>query len=84
MDNDSGARRTTPPAAFSFGPAPQGASRLRSRDAPNVPVRKWQDEQVSRFNKRVGEDKDRFAKTFGRVAGRRLTYDELTGRAATE
>lgn len=28
-----------------------------------------------------GQDADRFAKTLGAVAGRRLTYDELTGKA---
>ena len=39
-----------------------------------------QDRRASRFNEREGEDKDRFAKTLGSVAGRRLTYDELTGK----
>jgi hypothetical protein len=39
-----------------------------------------QDEQVFRFNERDGEDVDRFAKTLGNVAGRRVTYDELTGK----
>jgi hypothetical protein len=58
-----------------------GPSRLRSRDAPNITVRKWQDGQVSRFNEREGENKDRFAKTLGNVAGRRLAYDVLTGKA---
>jgi hypothetical protein len=29
---------------------------------------------------RRGEDADRFAKALGNVAGRRLTYDELTGK----
>jgi hypothetical protein len=39
-----------------------------------------QDEQALRFNDREDEDKDRFAKTLGSVAGRRITYDELTGK----
>jgi hypothetical protein len=30
--------------------------------------------------RREGEDKDRFAKALGNVAGRRVTYDELTGK----
>jgi hypothetical protein len=30
------------------------------------------------------EDGGRFAKSLGQVAGRRLTYDELTGKMATE
>jgi hypothetical protein len=36
------------------------------------------------FNEREGEDRDRFAETLGSVAGRRLTYEELTGKTATE
>jgi hypothetical protein len=32
-------------------------------------------------DEREGEDKDRFAKTLRSVAGRRLSYDELTGKA---
>jgi hypothetical protein len=35
-------------------------------------------------DEREGEDKDKFAKTSGSVAGRRLTYDELTGKIAPE
>ena len=31
--------------------------------------------------KRGGKDADRFAKSLGSGLGRRLTYDELTGRA---
>jgi hypothetical protein len=31
---------------------------------------------------REGEDKDRFARALGSVAGRRLTYDELTDKQA--
>jgi hypothetical protein len=41
---------------------------------------RYLDEQAFRFNERDGEDKDRFAKALGDVAGRRATYDELTGR----
>ena len=41
---------------------------------------RYLDEQAFRFNERENEDKDRFAKTLGAVAGRRLTYDELTGK----
>ena len=33
-------------------------------------------------NEQEGEDKDRFAKTLGSVVGRRLRYDELTGKAS--
>ena len=42
------------------------------------------DEQAFRFNEREGEDTDRFVKTLGSVAGRRLTYSELTGTDAVE
>jgi transposase-like protein len=41
---------------------------------------RYLDEQSFRFNERDGEDKDRFAKALGSVAGSRLTYDELTGK----
>jgi hypothetical protein len=30
------------------------------------------------------EDSDRFQKAIGSVAGRRLTYDELTGQSSVE
>ena len=40
---------------------------------------RYLDEQAFRFNEREFEDKDRFAKTLGAVAGRRLTYRQLTG-----
>jgi hypothetical protein len=43
---------------------------------------RYLDEQAFRFNEREGEDKDRFAKTLGSVAGRRLTYQKLTDYAA--
>jgi ISXO2-like transposase domain len=42
---------------------------------------RYLDEQSFRFNEREDEDKDRFAKTLGQVAGRRLTYDQLTGKS---
>ena len=41
---------------------------------------RYLDEQAFRFNEREGKDADRFAKTLGNVAGRRVTYDELTGK----
>ncbi|MBA2713412.1 MAG: hypothetical protein H0U55_07660 [Rubrobacteraceae bacterium] len=41
---------------------------------------RYLDEQAFRFNERDGKDADRFAKTLGSVAGRRVTYDELTGK----
>jgi hypothetical protein len=45
---------------------------------------RYLDEQAFRFNERDGEDKDRFAKTLKSVAGKRVTYDELTGKITTE
>lgn len=45
---------------------------------------RYLDEQAFRFNEREGKDADRFAKTLGSVAGRRLTYSELIGNTATE
>jgi transposase-like protein len=41
---------------------------------------RYLDEQAFRFNERDGKDADRFSKTLGSVAGRRLTYDELIGK----
>lgn len=41
---------------------------------------RYLDEQAFRFNEREGEDRDRFSKALGSVAGRRLTYSELTGK----
>jgi transposase-like protein len=41
---------------------------------------RYLDEQVFRFNERHGKDSDRFHKVTGQVAGKRLTYDELTGK----
>lgn len=43
---------------------------------------RYLDEQAFRFNERGGEDRDRFEKAIGSVAGRRLTYSELTGKDA--
>jgi len=43
---------------------------------------RYLDEQAFRFNEREGQDADRFKKALGSVAGRRLTYSELTGKTA--
>ena len=40
---------------------------------------RYLDEQAFRFNEREGKDADRFGKALGSVAGRRLTYSDLTG-----
>jgi len=40
---------------------------------------RYLDEQAFRFNEREGEDADRFKKALRSVAGRRLTYRQLTG-----
>lgn len=40
---------------------------------------RYLDEQAFRFNERKVKDADRFVKTVKQVAGKRLTYDELTG-----
>ncbi len=45
---------------------------------------RYLDEQAFRFNEREGADGDRFQKALGTVAGRRLTYNELTGRSGIE
>jgi len=45
---------------------------------------RYLDEQAFRFNEREYEDGDRFRKAIGSVAGRRLTYDELTGHSVVE
>jgi transposase-like protein len=42
---------------------------------------RYLDEQVYRFNKRKANDLTRFVWVLGAVAGRRLTYDALTGKA---
>lgn len=41
---------------------------------------RYLDEQTFRFNERHGKDGDRFAKVTGQLAGKRLTYEELTGK----
>ncbi|MCA1564943.1 MAG: IS1595 family transposase [Acidobacteria bacterium] len=43
---------------------------------------RYLDEQSFRFNERHGKDADRFAKVTSQLAGKRLTYDELTGKLA--
>ncbi len=43
---------------------------------------RYLDEQAFRFNEREGQDADRFRKTLGSAAGRRLTYVGLTGKMA--
>jgi transposase-like protein len=40
---------------------------------------RYLDEQSFRFNSRKGKDADRFIQTVKQVAGKRLTYEELTG-----
>src|SRR2546421_4702707 len=41
---------------------------------------RYLDEQMFRFNERHGKDGDRFRTVTGQVAGKRLTYKELTGK----
>ena len=41
---------------------------------------RYLDEQAFRFNEREGNDADRFGKALGTVGGRRLTYNDLTGK----
>lgn len=41
---------------------------------------RYVDEQTFRFNERKGKDADRFAKVTEQLAGKRLTYEELTGK----
>ena len=45
---------------------------------------RYLDEEAFRFNERDGEDADRFRKALGSVAGRRLTYRQLTGGDAAQ
>ena len=45
---------------------------------------RYLDEQTFRFNTRTGKDADRFVETVKQVAGKRLTYEELTGKGLTE
>jgi len=42
---------------------------------------RYLDEQAFRFNNRKDDDAARFVKTLESAAGRRLTYDEVTGKA---
>jgi transposase-like protein len=44
---------------------------------------RYLDEQTFRFNTRKGKDADRFIQTVKQVAGKRLTYDELTGKGVS-
>lgn len=41
---------------------------------------RYLDEQAFRFNTRKGKDADRFVEAVGSIAGKRLTFDELTGK----
>jgi transposase-like protein len=41
---------------------------------------RYLDEQTFRFNTRKGKDADRFIETVKSIAGKRLTFDELTGK----
>jgi transposase-like protein len=41
---------------------------------------RYLDEQAFRFNERSGKDADRFVATLKHVTGRRVTFDQLTGR----
>lgn len=41
---------------------------------------RYLDEQSFRFNERFGADADRFLAVMAQVAGRRITYKELTGK----
>src|SRR5215212_8650477 len=45
---------------------------------------RYLDEQAFRFNNRASEDAGRFAATTGAVAGKRLTYEDLIGKANAE
>jgi hypothetical protein len=43
---------------------------------------RYLDEQAFRYNERKGSDADRFVEAASSVFGRRLTYNELTGKEA--
>jgi transposase-like protein len=43
---------------------------------------RYLDEQAFRFNERAGTDAERFTETLKRVTGRRVMFDELTGKTA--
>ncbi len=44
---------------------------------------RYLDEQTFRFNERKGKDADRFVQTVKQIAGKRLTFEELTGKKAS-
>ena len=44
-------------------------------------LHRYLDEQTFRFNERGGKDPDRFVHVTNAVAGKRLTYQKLTGNA---
>ena len=44
---------------------------------------RYLDEQAFRFNERTGTDQTRFVAALGSVTGKRLTYKQLIGEAAT-
>jgi transposase-like protein len=44
---------------------------------------RYLDEQTFRFNERKGKDADRFVKAVKSIAGKRLTFDELTGKGTS-
>jgi transposase-like protein len=44
---------------------------------------RYLDEQTFRFNERKGKDADRFVEVVKSVAGKRLTFEELTGKTPT-
>jgi hypothetical protein len=45
---------------------------------------RYLDEQSFRYNERKTSDAGRFTEALSSVVGRRLTYKELTGKAATQ
>ncbi len=60
---------------------PQADSDWNLRGSRAVPSGRYVDEQVFRFNNRKGKnDEQRFAKVLSQVAGKRLTYAEVTGK----
>ena len=45
---------------------------------------RYLDEQTFRFNERSGTDSDRFNEAIKQIAGKRVTYYELTGKSMRE
>jgi hypothetical protein len=45
---------------------------------------RYVDEQAFRFNNRKMTDSERFTETMKQIVGRRLTYEELTGKIETD